>query len=87
MKNCENVLKEYVRKLIDDDLKYLFFRCNQLLCGDRAEISEFLSQNRDLDRWLQSAASASELFDMLDLVSDAAKKEHSRRFEKNKEEI
>jgi len=79
MKNCENVLREYAHRLNDEDLKYLVFRYSQLLSGDRAEISQFVSQNWDIDKWLQTATTSTEFFDMLDLIGEAVFKEHTAR--------
>ena len=75
MKNSDTLLKEYVRRLTDEDVRFLFSRFSQMLFGDRAEIVDFLSQTRDIDRHLQSATSSYELFNMVDAIGDLAKKE------------
>jgi len=85
MKNSDTLLKEYVRSLRDEDLRFIFSRFSQMLFGDRAEIVEFLSETREIDRYLQSATSSFELFNMVDQIGDFAKKEYARRFEKNKD--
>ena len=82
MKNCENVLKEYARRLNDEDLKFVYFRLSQKLCGDRGEVAEFISQVKEIDRWLQSAGNCTEFFDMLDQLTEFVGKEYNHRFEK-----
>jgi hypothetical protein len=82
MKNCDNAVREYVRRLSEDDLRFLNSRLGQQLFGDRAEASGFLSQNREIDRWLSSAVTATEFFDGLDLVAEYVEKECARRFDK-----
>lgn len=80
MKKIENVLKEYVRKLSDEDLRYLSIRFTHSLSGDKAELAEFLSRERSVDNWLSAASSCTEWFDMLDMVGDYVKKENIRRY-------
>lgn len=77
-----NELKEFVRKLTDEDLKYLSVRFTQMLSGDRAEIVEFCSRNKDIDRFLSAASTSHEFFNLLDMVGDYVKKETSYRYEK-----
>lgn len=80
MKKIENVLKEYARKLSDEDLRYLTVRFSQSLSGDKAELAESLSKERSIDNWLSSASSSTEWFDMLDMVGDFIKNENTRRY-------
>lgn len=81
MKSVDTMLKEYVRRLSDDDLRYLFSRYSQLLCGDRAEVLNFLSQTKDLDRWLAGAGSSFELFNMVDELGELVTEAYNDRFE------
>lgn len=81
MKNIDSMLKEYVRRLNDDELRFLFSRYSQLLCGDRAEVVDFLSQTKDIDRWLSSATSSFELFNMVDEVGELVSEIYNGRFE------
>ena len=66
-----DALREYVRRLSDDDFRFLCSRFSQMLCGDRAEILEFVSRNKEIDRWLSSASGSKELFDLVDQLGDA----------------
>lgn len=78
---AENFLKEYVRRLSDEDLRNLSNRFVQNLCGDKAEISEILSKNSEVDKWLRSASGSSEFFDMLDEVEKLVLVEDKHRSE------
>lgn len=79
MKNVDVSLKEYCSKLKEDDLFYLHSRYTQYLTGDRADISNFLSQSKDIDRWLAAAESSDEFFDMLDKIGEYVVKEFDSR--------
>ena len=78
-KRMKNVLKEYVKKLSDDGLKFINLRLSQRVGGDVAEAVEFLQQHPEMDRWLASAGSASDFFDMVDLVDATVQQEVRRR--------
>lgn len=80
MKNADVTLKEYARRLSDDDLQFLVVRHNERLGGDQGEFTNFVSQNRDLDRWLGSATNSSEFFSRLDEIGDSILKECERRY-------
>lgn len=79
MKNYDSLLKEYCSRLNDNDLYYLESRFSQFLCGDRADISNFLSQSKDVDRVLASAENSNEFFDIVDRIGDFVKKECAAR--------
>ena len=79
MRSSDSILMEYVKKLSDDDLSWLRIRSKQDVAGDKAEIATFLSKDRDVDRWLQTAANADEFFNMLDQVAYHFQQENNRR--------
>ena len=79
MRSSDSILTEYVRKLSDDDLSWLRLRCKQDVCGDKGEIANFLSRDKDVDRWLLTATGSDDFFDMLDLVGYHVQQENSRR--------
>jgi len=79
MKKPDVYLKEYCQRLSDDNLKFLAGRLNQRLSGDVAEVLDFLCNVREIDRWLGSAHSSSDLFDMIDLVHTSVVREYDRR--------
>jgi hypothetical protein len=55
MRKPDIYLKEYCQKLSDDNLKLLGNRLSQRMSGDLGDVLEFLSNNREMDRWLSSA--------------------------------
>lgn len=80
MQKSYDIVKEYARRLNEDDLRFLYSRFTQQLGGDRGEAVEKISQNPHMDRLFSSAGNCDELFDLLDLASEAVIREHSRRF-------
>lgn len=79
MKKPEVYLKEYCQRLSDENIKFLTGRLSQRLSGDIAEVLDFLSNVREIDRWLVSAQTSLELYDMIDLVESTVVKECDRR--------
>jgi len=79
MKKPEIYLKEYCQKLSDDQVKFLAARLNQRLGGDMAEAIDFLSNVRELDKWLDGAADSNEFYDMIDLVTASVSREYDKR--------
>lgn len=83
MKKPDIYLKEYCQRLSDENLKFLAGRLNQRLTGDIAEVLDFFSSVKEMDRWFSTANSCDELFDMIDLTHSLVAKEHERRSSKN----
>lgn len=79
MKKPDITLKEYCQRLSDDNLKFVVQRLSQKLGGDLGDAVEFLSNIKEIDRWLANAGSSSELFDMLDQILFVAQKEYEKR--------
>jgi hypothetical protein len=79
MKNYDSLLKEFSSRLNDEDLGYLYSRSKELLCGDRADISNFVSQNKEVDRLFESAKNSDEFFDMIDRLGEFVKIEYQTR--------
>lgn len=79
MKKNESVLLEYVLRLSDDDLRHLSMITNQNISGDRVEIANYVGHNKSIDRWLASADSSNEWFDMIDLVGEHVRSEMQNR--------
>lgn len=78
---ADAVVKEYVKRISDDDLSYLGIRYKQGLCGDKAEIALKLAEDEELDRWLSSSISADEWFEMVDSIGECVKSEYNRRLD------
>ena len=79
MKKPELYLKEYCQKLSDDQLKFVGQRLSQRLSGDLAEVFDYFKEIKEIDRWLLSASTCDELFDMIDLVDSSCQKEMDKR--------
>jgi hypothetical protein len=70
-------VSEYVRSINDDALDHIY---TLLQSGDRCGASDHLSEkDEDLNKWLSSAKNPDEVFDMLDSVLIAVKKERKDR--------
>lgn len=79
MKKPDIYLKEYCQRLSDEQVKFLYQRLDQRLGGDMAEVFDYLSNVREIDRWLSGANSCDELYDMVDQVNSVVQKEYERR--------
>lgn len=75
-----DTVKEYVRKVSDDDLRFLHMRLTQRIGGDVAEAIEFLQRYQELDHWLCLAKTANDFFDMVDVLDAGMQSEMKRRF-------
>jgi hypothetical protein len=82
----ENIIREYVRNLSDEDLKNLLSRLMQNLSGDKAEVANILSKSAEVDKWLKSANSSNDFFSMMDEIEKEVSFEFQKRNEKDKKE-
>jgi hypothetical protein len=78
-KQIDSYLKEYCQRLSDEQVQFLAQRLTQKLFGDAAEVLDFLSNTRELDKWLSSAASCKDFYDMIDLFQSIVEKEDQNR--------
>lgn len=78
------VVKEYLRRLSDEDLGLILDRLTQPVSGDRADVSFLFAKDKDIDKWLSQAKSAFEWFDKVDMIQDQGEAELGRR-QKTKE--
>lgn len=62
-------LREYAKNLSDADVSFLYVRFQQRLGGDMGEISEVLTRNKEIDRWLASAKSHDEWDEMFEKLA------------------
>lgn len=85
MKKPDVLLREYVTKLSDDELDYLYVRFSQRLAGDVSECLTLVQKTHEVDRWLCSATSAVEFFDMVDKLAEFVEIETKRRASPKKE--
>ena len=54
---ADAVVKEYVKRLSQDDLSFLGLRFKQNLTGDKAEIANKLAEDEEIDKWLATSTS------------------------------
>ena len=80
MKKYTDVLREYAKRLNDEDLKFLNMRLTHRLGGDVGEAIEFMQRNQEVDRWLSTAGNATDFFDMLDQIDASVQQEVKKRF-------
>lgn len=79
MRKTDVFLKEYVGCLNNDALKYLSVRLENRISSDLAEALDALSNTNEMDKWLASAKSNDELYDMVDLVQEYVDRELHKR--------
>jgi hypothetical protein len=79
MKKVDTILKEYFNKLSLDNLKYVSVRLNDRVGGDLGEAIEVVSNYHDIDRWLSSAKSCEDFYDMIDKLEEYSNREVNKR--------
>lgn len=77
-----DTIKEYARKLSDDDLYFVTTRLSQRVGADVAEVVEFMQRHQDVDHWLSSSKDANDFFDMIDAIDNIIENEFKRREKK-----
>ena len=85
MKKQEQFLKEYFYRLSDENLKVLHSRLNFRYSGDLSEVLNYVCNNKEIDRWLGTANSPKDLYEMLDFMHENVNKEYKKRFEINRQ--
>lgn len=70
MKKGKNLINRYIEKLDQDGLRNIYFK---YVSGDRSEVANYLSRNREIDSFLRSANCAMEWFDMVDSIGEMVK--------------
>lgn len=78
---AEVIVREYVKRISNDDLSYLGVRFKQNLCGDGVDIANKLAEDAEIDKWLSTSGSSEEWFEMVDVIADHVKSEYSRRID------
>lgn len=81
-----DILRDYVKKLGDEDLKWINIRLSQRVGSDVAEVLQFVEKHPDMDRWLSLASTASDFFDMVDQVDQCVQQEVKKRFAPHEKE-
>lgn len=84
MKRPEIYLREYCSRLTDDQINMLVTKLSNRQSGDVSDALNFMGSVKEIDKWFTSSGSAWDLYDMLDLVYSASKREYDRRFNSGK---
>lgn len=79
MKKSENAIREFVSKLNDENLKFLYSRLYYQLSGDLAEVLNFISKS-DLDRHFNFVKNSDEFHETLEVLFKFVDKECNRKF-------
>lgn len=74
-----DILKEYVSRLTDENLRFLDLRLKHRLTGDLADAVNLLSSSPDMDRHLSHSKGADDFYDALDAIQKAVERESRRR--------
>jgi len=84
MKRTDTIIREYSKKLSDDNLLEINAKLSQNLCGDLASLAYIFSQDKAVDYMLSTASSSDEWYNLVDLLGEGIKKEGQKRglFEK-----
>ena len=79
MKKLDSILKEYMGRLNVDTLKYLAIRLEDRVSGDLAEALDVVSKNSEIDKWLRSAETCDEFYDLVDTLQEYVCRELNKR--------
>lgn len=67
-RQVSDLVRNYIRRLSDQEMHWINHRLNDRLGNDLAEVLNFMSKSSDMDRWFASSKSPNELYDMIDTV-------------------
>ena len=73
------ILKEYVTRISDDDLKFLNSRISQKLSGDVPEALNLMAQSPDIDKLMRDQPNGEALYETLDALQQFLERESLRR--------
>ena len=79
MKKKDTVIREFVRSLNDDSIKFIYSRLNARLGGDLGEAVEVLQENAEVDKIMLACRDSTSFFDALDECQEYLDKEIRRR--------
>ena len=82
MKKPDATIREYVRKLSEDELQFLVSAVSLKLGGDIGIVAEMLQKDVFMDKMLLSAENATEWFNLLDRVGELGLSELNYRYKK-----
>lgn len=80
VKSADHQIKEYVKKISEDDLRWLAIRFKERMGGDLADALGFIQDNyNELNRLLSNAPNADSVYDVADLIDRNLQEEIKRR--------
>ncbi len=79
MKKTDYILKDFFSKMNVESLRSLCIKLDQRSGPDLAECLQDFSKSQDLDKWLSSAKSSEDLYDMVDLIQEYAERELDKK--------
>ncbi len=78
-KDQKSLVAEYATSISDENIRLLASRLSDKFCGDQPAALDVMSQDKRMDAVLGSAASAEELFNLMDQVRDMLVREIKKR--------
>jgi uncharacterized protein YqgV (UPF0045/DUF77 family) len=70
-KSVDQQIKECVKKVSDDDLKFISQRLSQRLCGDLGEALSLIQEKYpEINRVLSNASNSLELYNTIDVINN-----------------
>lgn len=81
MKKNDQFLREYFYRLSDEHLKLVHSRLHFRYQGDVSEVLNFVSHNKEFDKWLGAAGSCWEFYAMIDSMHESVNREYKKRFD------
>lgn len=79
-----STILEYLNSISDQDLHWLSKKLRDRMCGDLAEVLNFLSKDKRVDSILSLSRNGPELFDMIDEIKDIVEQQWEERIGKHK---
>ena len=70
--DSSEIVSNYLNKLGKDDLEEIVNYSSQKFYGDEERLSKKFEKDFELDRWLRSASTGNEWYEMVDLVTRKA---------------
>jgi hypothetical protein len=80
MEKVDVIVTEYARNLSDEDLAFVTGRFKQKLSGDMADLARVFSRDDSIDKWLSTATSGPQWFEMVEKIEKAVGQECISRF-------
>lgn len=74
-----DVIKQYVRNLPEEDWKFIYNRLTQRLGGDLGEAVELMEKNAEVDKFLSQASSAMDYYARIDHIDACVQNDLKRR--------